>query len=141
VDASPAVASPTWIPPARPAHQRKKKAALTPKEALRAKVQARAVKPAGKAAMPSREPGPALETTAGETEEAAAAPRTTTKARAEPHPPPPRAVVKARRAPPSPPVEEDEPAPPPAKPGFFERVLGVFRKRKQAPPSEDETDK
>jgi hypothetical protein len=146
--APPSAPEPAWIPPARVAHQRKKKAALTPKEALRAKVQARAVKQAlhdGAAGGPK--PRPPTETTRpaapvepGESEAPEAPVAATAEVVAEQ---PARAAAKPkplRAKPPAPRVEEveeiEEPAPPPAKPGFFQRLLDVFRKRKPAPPEE-----
>ncbi len=127
VVASPPEPAPAWIPPAREGHKhKKKKAALTPKEALRAKVQSRAVKQAPKGA-----PSPEAEVV-----EAAGAspadPEPGASSRPETHAAAPvRRAAKPRRVPaPPPPVEEEEPAAPPAKPGFFQRILGVFRKAK-----------
>jgi hypothetical protein len=114
---------PAWIPPGRTAHPRKKKAALTPKEALRAKVQSRAVKQAARPVAPAAEPGEV------EARDPAAPPLApSAEVVAEQPPPRARASGKPRRAPPKG-AESEEPAPPPAKPGFFQRLLGFFRKR------------
>jgi hypothetical protein len=141
---------PAWIPPARPVYPRKKKAALTPREALRAKVQARALAQATKtasreaeAASSARSAGGPVE--AGESEGAetplALAAEGAAESPAEgarPRGPKARAAGKVRRAAPPPPAkeEEEEAAPPPKKLGFFARLLAAFRKPKASAPDE-----
>jgi len=114
--------APLWLPPAREGQKRKKKPALTPKEALRAKVQARSTKQPPRA-QPSSEADEADHSDA-------ASPEPSTPSRSEAS----RADTKpkraaARKAPPPAEPEDEAPAEPPAKPGLLARILGVFRKR------------
>ena len=114
---------PVWIPPARP---RKKKAALTPKEALRAKVQARALKQASKHAPAAEQAEGDEHAGEGDADEAKLAVPEVSAPAARPK-------GKARAgARPAPVVEDDEPAPPPVKPSFFQRLLCVFRRPKRS---------
>jgi hypothetical protein len=125
---APAAAPPpelTWIPPSRP---HKKKTALTPKEALRAKVQARAQsrkapRPAPAAATESAPAAP--EPAEAESLEAPISTPEPKRAVAAPAPKPSVKRSKPRPVAPPPP-EEDEEAPPPPKPGFFQKIMGIF---------------
>lgn len=127
-----------WIPPARTVYPRKKKAALTPREALRAKVQARA------SSSPRQPPSAAEDAAAEASAEETASTLVEDQAQGPAEPPPAkapqgRASTKVRqdarsapkpppRTPAPAPVAEEEPAP--ARPGFFQRLLGVFRRPK-----------
>jgi hypothetical protein len=110
---------------------KKKKAALTAKEALAAKVKASAARhpprpsPASRAAVTESDEEPALPETDHAADlgaEQAAPTRAVEVARAAP------AKRPARKAP-RPAVEPEEEAPPPPKPGLLQRILGAFRKR------------
>jgi hypothetical protein len=104
VPSPPAPPEPAWIAPSKLAPpRRKKKAALTPKEALRAKVQARAVRQA-----PAR-PASSMSEPTEDALPKAVEPGT----RAEPVEALPRAKAPAR-----------------GSPGLLQRVLSVFRRPK-----------
>lgn len=120
--------------PHKPVFPRKKRAALTPKEALRQKVQERAIvsKQAAKsekAARAARAPDPAEEhETPPDSARSVSADKPATQVeKAAPRPEKKHARKAVRRAP------EPEPPPPPKKLGLFERILNVFRRPKSKP--------